>query len=168
MLRRVQKLTELHREKFLVAVMLPAFILGTLPQTACICADGRRQENCNWQVCQAIRAGDESRVPCGCACCPTQENHSCCCKAKAADREPVQERGPGLTAHSAPCCRAVVEAPPPVKGSEAAASWDIGLICTFAFELTERTEQPRLARRALHLERPPPLDAVIVFAHLTI
>src|SRR4051794_28727024 len=46
MFRKLFKLARASRERAFALVMLPAFLLGTLPQTACICADGHRQASC--------------------------------------------------------------------------------------------------------------------------
>ena len=47
--------------------LLPAFLYGTLPHTACICADGHREEHC--RALAGKRCDKSSAVSAPCSCC---------------------------------------------------------------------------------------------------
>ncbi len=171
MLRHVLKLVWPHRERFLSLVMLPAFFLATLPHAACICGDGHHEANCNAAACRAIKQGKSSGVSCGCPCCQMQSGKPyCCCKAKQQrDGSPDRAPAPGLATHTGNCCHPIVESPFPAQGIE-----KISLPSQFDVVVNELSPtivdagQFRLAQRALDFHGPPPLDAVVVYLHLTI
>src|SRR4051812_7368719 len=105
MSRRMSKLIRAHRERVFSLVMLPAFFLGTLPQAACICADGHRETNC-----PAMTA--------------TRGEHGCCSKANKTATKSCCQHGvcqagnhptpaSGLAAKNGSCCKPVVETPAP-------------------------------------------------------
>ena len=169
MFRLVRKLVRPHRERFLALVMLPAFFLATLPNTACICGDGHREARCNAAACCAIKQGKSTGVCCGCPCCQMKSGKPCCCcKAKRSGIEPRKDCPPGLVAKTGNCCRPIVESPAPAQGIE-----KISLPSTFDVVISELSPtvadagQFRLARRTLDYHGPP-LDAVVVYLHLTI
>src|SRR5437773_899580 len=113
MLRRIKSLARTYRERLLSLVMLPAFFLGTLPHTACICADGHREALCRAGACRSINTASGATTCCGCSCCKNRSagtTRSCCqakgccaAKHKAAD---------GIAAKNS-CCRPFVEASAP-------------------------------------------------------
>jgi hypothetical protein len=156
MFRRVRNLVRAHRERLLALVMLPAFVWATLPHAACICLAGHCKTICNTA---------------GCACCqPASSTSSCCCRAESPENAPVQSSGPALAAAPAGhCCHPILQSPPPAKPVEKLtlpSQWDH----VFSFELlgSAGVEQHHTAQRGPDDHGPPPLDAVIVFVHLTI
>src|SRR4030095_13225105 len=46
MFRRIAKQMHAHREPIVSLLLMPAFLIGTMPHTACICADGHREVVC--------------------------------------------------------------------------------------------------------------------------
>src|SRR3954469_16386543 len=103
MLRKTKKLLLASRERLVSLVLLPAFCLGSLPQTACICADGHREASCPMLRQQATEAGR--------ACCQKSASvrKTCCgnCSAKSS-QSPSECR---IAAQAGSCCHPVVEAP---------------------------------------------------------
>jgi hypothetical protein len=167
MLRRFRKLVWPHRERLLSLVLLPAFVLGTLPQTACICADGHRELSCKAAVCRALAEGSTTAECCGCDCCQQvcgQEQKSCCAKQVVAARQTLFE----VTAPPSTCCNPIIEIPAPANAIAKA-------------EVSLKFEWNALARVVPTLElagictgfhlfdfKGPPLDLVIEFNRLTI
>jgi hypothetical protein len=173
MFRRIKKIVWSHRERLLSLVLLPTFFLGTMPHTACICADGHREPFCRAAACSDLASGTSKTPSCGCSCCKdrgSQEGQSCCsgksCCAGKHSSIPVD----GLAAKTGSCCQPIVEAPAPaVKTTKA--EWDkrLALVATiesFSSLMLANEFRPALERNS-H-STPPPLDAVIVFLHLTI
>src|SRR5947207_3563752 len=114
MFRKAKKLVVASRERILSLVMLPAFFLATLPHTACICADGHREEFCRATACRFLGA-----KTCGeCSCCQESAaacQKSSCCHAKHSQPDSSKSKTPttGLTAKTGSCCNPIVEAPGP-------------------------------------------------------
>src|SRR5438874_13838811 len=91
MFRRAKKLVYASRERILSLVLLPAFFLGTLPHTACICADGHREAFCRATTCRFL-AQRSNTDACGqCSCCKGSGS-ACdkrsCCQAKHSTSSP--------------------------------------------------------------------------------
>ena len=172
MVRKIRKLVWRHRERFLSLVMLPAFVFATLPHTACICADGHREEFCKAALCAAINSGSSTTACCGCRCCKSHgaPNRSCCQPAGCEPTKGTPSPVSGLTAKNGSCCHPFIEAPAPAIapaqadfGSHQALIAAVDLPAVF---VGEDGLQPTLDHNAF--STPPPLDAVIVFLHLTI
>src|SRR5947199_114720 len=116
MFHKFANLVGANRQRIFSLLMLPAFFLGTLPHTACICADGHREVSCKAAACRAIADGSKAPRCCGCSCCKdsgSQQIRSCCqhknhlsSKAPAA---PVN----GVMAKTGSGCQPIVEAPAP-------------------------------------------------------
>src|SRR5262245_43232510 len=83
MLRPVSKLLRTHSERLLALVLVPALVLGTLPQTACICSDGHVEP-----ACRGLASGSANSCS-GCACCQKSERVRSCCRAKC-EQSPVE------------------------------------------------------------------------------
>ena len=146
MVNKLLRAMTTNREKILALVMLPVFLVGTLPQATCICADGHREASC-----PKLKGGSEKRV------------RSCCAaKSRAA------ENGIGSKTHS--CCRMVIAAPPAtavVKESrEADASPQMVSSDCVLSHVADLSFRPA-SSRDWHCQ-PPPRDAVILFSRLTI
>src|SRR5205809_397178 len=115
MFRSVLSPARVSRERVLSLVMLPAFFLGTLPHTACICADGHREAVCRAGACMAINNGAGATTCCGCSCCKDRGTPGArsCCQAKsccAAKHKTTPKNG--IAAENS-CCQPIVEAPAP-------------------------------------------------------
>src|SRR5262245_13811304 len=97
--------------------MLPAVFLGTLPQTACICADGHRAV-----ICPAVQQIVNSRAATK-SCCGkrnVQSGLGCCGNSAAnADNKAVNANGIAQT-----CCRRIIELPPAVTIAKKLSSLD--------------------------------------------
>jgi hypothetical protein len=163
---RTTKRLSVDRESLLSLVLLPAFFLGTLPQTVCICADGHREA-----ACPAI----QRRLAVG-TCCQFQDapsKRSCCgpkpcCGAQGLHHS--SSSGCGIAAQTSSCCQPVIEVPIPAIGTKKADT-SAQLAMTAAVEplsslLLASELWPTLA--APTQSTPPPLDAVITFLRLTI
>ena len=172
MVRLVKKLVRSNGERILSLVVLPAFFLATLPQVACICADGQRRPHCNLMACCAAKAAKRSSGSCGCSCCKVSpgESHSCC---KAKQKQPVEQSPdtfPILFAKTGGCCNPYLEAAAPavlVDKVTASAQPDIATTCAVTQVLSE-LNSAYVVNRAFDYHGPPPRDAVIVYQHLTI
>ncbi len=173
MFRRLSKLARTYREKILSLVVLPAFFLGTLPHTACICADGHREEFCKAAACRSIASGSSTTACCGCSCCQNRgsDQGRSCCKDKCCER-PTGSTAPagGLTAKTGTCCQPIVEAPAPAATSSKA---ELGAKADFVaavvpFPSAILANEIRPVMEPIGYSTPPPLDVVIVFLHLTI
>lgn len=174
MFRRMNKLMHAHRERILSLVLLPAFILGTLPHTACICADGHRESSCKVAACRSLASGPRASSCCGCDCCKPRESQDgrLCCQAKQHCQSvaPGQQPLSGLIASGSTCCHPITEAPAPATSFAKA---DVGskqkqaavAEITPALTLAGKT---CLAFDLVDFSGPPPLDLVIVLQRLTI
>ena len=173
MVRTIKKLVWPHRERILSLVMLPAFLLGTLPHTACICADGHREPCCRAGACMSSASTSSRTACCGCSCCKDRsspEGQACCsgksCCAGKHSSKPVD----GLAAKTGSCCHPFVEAPAPAaKTSKVELDKQLPLLATIeSFSSLAAANEVRPALERNSFSAPPPLDAVIVFLHLTI
>ena len=173
MFRRTKKLVRIHRERLLSLVLLPAFFLGTFPHTACICADGHREEFCQATTCHFRGQHSATNSCSGCSCC---RDHSkgeprSCCQAKHGRCAPSnREPAAGLMAKTGSCCHPFVEAPNPVV---VAAKSDLTAKSISAFQIVAvpvlwLAQDVRPTFERVQDSTPPPLDAVIVFQRLTI
>lgn len=172
MIRQIRKFVRSQRERVLSLVVLPAFILASLPQSACICAGGHRELHCNPAACRAISHGPLTGIACGCSCCPSQSKSypRSCCQAKDAPHQPAHGPLGGISATTSGCCQPIIAAAPnalPVEKHALAAESDLaaGLAAPLAV-IDEAPFQLAGIDRARH--GPPPRDAVILFLHLTI
>jgi len=166
MYRRLKKAIFFQRQRLLAAVLLPAFLLGTLPQTACICADGHREVFCpatrQPARFQAIAKDRSSR-----SCCQNKEHQArTCCRGKSGKSCDAQD---GFAAKTSSCCHPVIEQAPPAVAAKksldadqhalvASVAWPSSLIS--ALDLWPAILSP--------LQSPPPQDALIIFSRLTI
>jgi hypothetical protein len=155
------------RERLLSLVMVPAVLLGTLPHTACICADGHREEFCQAIVCRNTGTPRLETKNGGCCrakasgsktknCCQTSNSHA--------------HSGCQLGAATGSCCNPIVESPAPVvisgKAELAAKSLVVAAIEPPNLIWTSANAWPTLPL-TVH-STPPPVDTVIVYLHLTI
>src|SRR5687767_4022149 len=109
MWRLIRKLVWPHRERLLAVVVLPSFLLATLPRTTCICGDGHREPNCNMPACLAAREGHATGGGCGCACCQAEASKPCCRKVKQCREESDQFPETGWAAKTSNCCQPIIE-----------------------------------------------------------
>jgi hypothetical protein len=170
MFRKLWKLTRANREQAFALLILPAFFFGTLPQTACICADGHREASC------PMLAGRQTPRAVGNGCCAANgcqrhedKGRSCC---RATNWRPATEdcgSHGGLAATTNSCCHPVVEQAPPavtVKKNQSIVQpflmTNIGSTRSLipAIDLWPAISSP--------IQAPPPLDVVIAYSHLTI
>ena len=174
MLARLYKLIAVcRRSRAFAAVLVPAFLLATLPHSACICADGHKEPSCNASACCAIAQGKGDGVCCGCSCCKPNSDGTppSCCQSKHGPTDPAKRPASGLNAKTGSCCHPITEAPVPAAGTKKSElpsqkSLVVRALPTLQFISVLPT------RSTAHLpdnhHGPPPLDAVIVFLHLTI
>jgi hypothetical protein len=120
-----------------------------------------------------LASGPSSTACCGCSCCKgrgTQGGKSCCagksCCTEKHDSAPVD----GVGAKNDPCCKPIIEAPAPAAtASKIELDSHLSLVATvepFSSLASVNEARPALERNSF--STPPPLDAVIVFLHLTI
>jgi hypothetical protein len=156
-----------YRERLLSLVLVPAVFFGTLPHTACICADGHREAFCQAMACRIAVTPPSEAENCCCCRAKTSENKTQnCCRGKQSRTDQTCELGAGTGS----CCQPIVEAPSPVVISSKAE-------LTMKSLVVAAIEAPNLFRfstvswptlpLAVH-STPPPLDTVIVYLHLTI
>ncbi len=162
-----------RRSKAFAALLVPAFLLATLPQSTCICADGHKEPNCNPSACCAIAQGKGDGLCCGCSCRKpgTDGTPQCCCRSKDRPADPVTKPAFGLNAKTGNCCNPFVEAPPPAVGektSELASPFKAVFAALPVVHLASVVPASSTIRPLDNHHGPPPLDAVIVFLHLTI
>ena len=171
MFRRVINLACLHRERLLSLALLPVFLWGTMPRTACICADGHREAFCRAAVCSAVDGGRTTSACCGCSCCgkdssPNSKNGSqakSCCAAKQKTTRPS-----GVAARNS-CCQPFIESSVlavAVKKIDSATQLQVAATTPLVALNGADGIGPTLQRGSFCT--PPPLDVVIVFQHLTI
>lgn len=164
MISRLIAQFQFTRRGLLSLALLPAFLYGTLPHTACICADGHREEHCRALAGQRCDKTSATSAPC--TCCKARQTHNArnCCQA---NEEGLPRTG--LIASGA-CCHPIVEAPAPVvptaKADLASKSTLVAAVATVPEPLSADSYRP--LRHSDHLSTPPPLDVVIVYLHLTI
>jgi hypothetical protein len=173
MFRRTTKWVSVHHERIISLVLLPAFFFASMPHIACICADGHREAFCKTALCRAIGNGTNRSDCGGYSCCNNRGSgpvRSCCqgkaCPSPGGGTTPLH----GIGAKTGSCCHPVIEAPSPaITSGKTDLTSQAALIAMpvppttfiFANEL-----HPELSRS--DFSAPPPLDAVIVFLHLTI
>jgi hypothetical protein len=162
-----------RRSRAFAAMLVPAFLCATLPHSACFCADGRKETTCNAAVCCRIAAGENTSGPgCGCSCCQPfngQQPRTCC--LAETQIEPSKDSDSPRNARSVPCCKPVVQAPTPVaRGKMEAPPTHKDLTWEFlpALHFVSNVPASPSIRPLDDYHGPPPLDAVILFLHLTI
>jgi hypothetical protein len=171
--RRITRQLRAYREKLISLVVLPVFFFGTMPHTACICADGHREEFCKAAICRALNQGASTTQCCGCSCCKNaggQKVRSCCqsksCEPASGSETPVN----GVAAKKGSCCHPYLEdsAPATVSGKASLGS-QLVIAATAVGPITLVSADEYLPTLNLDIfSTPPPLDAVIVYLHLTI
>src|SRR6478609_5338551 len=100
----------LTRRGIFSLALLPAFLCGTLPHTACICADGHREEHC--RALSRHTSAPTSAGKLRCNCCKPRDEAPDCCQTEKQD----SQRQAGLTA-SGNCCHPIIETPAPLASS---------------------------------------------------
>jgi|SRR5262245_24155592 len=163
MISRLIAQLQFTRRGLLSLALLPVFLLGTIPNTACICADGHREEHCRALIRGNAAAKSSSKS--GCCCCKPQNDAPSCCQA--ADHQP--QTPAGLIA-SGSCCHPIIESPAPLAASAKdhapAKSTLVATLATIDSFWAADATHPTPSWR--HLSTPPPIDVVIVYLHLTI
>jgi len=140
------------RGRILALAMLPVFVVGTLPQVACICADGHRE-----MACPKLKGGVEKHV-------------RSCCAAKS--HAGVNQLGHmyGVGARVVSCCRVVIESPPATVVVKQSRATDELTHIDASDRFVSHSAEPsfRAVRSEAAHWQPPPRDAVIWFSRLTI
>ena len=173
MLRRFRKFVWPHRERLLSLVMLPAFFVASLPHPACICGDGHRELFCTPGHCRACLRHATSTADGGHSCCQghASELVQSCCGTKHDDQTPTGgTSNSGLTAIQGCCCKGIVEVAGPAtvsKKSEFAAPGTVVANTQSSAAYVSVSELWPLFEQ-FNDSTPPPVDAVIVYLHLTI
>jgi hypothetical protein len=162
-----------RRSKAFAAILVPAFLLGTLPHSACICADGHKEPSCNATACCAMASGKATDGCCGCTCCKPGDDGKprACCQANHRSKTADQKPASGLAAKTGHCCSPIVEAPAPAaaaKKVEPQAHKHLLTAVLPALQSMSALPVPATTRPLDNHHGPPPLDAVIVYLHLTI
>lgn len=170
MFRHITKRLRSHREQLLSMLLIPAFVMSSLPKTACICSDGHSELSCPAISCRALHT---ELASCGCSCCKaTDDAHSKACShgKTCCSKKGTQHTPDGVTALSDCCCHPYVEVPVPILVTKRAEqSTDISLtlpVAPLPLLLSAVEFRPTFPQDNSSI--PPPFDAVIVFLHLTI
>jgi hypothetical protein len=172
--RRLKKSVNSHCERILSLVLLPAFFLATLPQTACICADGHRESFCKAAGLALLPGGSSPSACSGRSCCQEHGKHivrSCCAPQHShptfSQRRPIS----GVATAHGSCCHLLIEAPAPATTMAAKVSVSVPQDWVAIVQLAPPLNSAGKIRAACELSDftgPPPVDAVIVFQRLTI
>jgi hypothetical protein len=161
-----------RRSRAFSAIVVPAFVWATLPHAACICSDGRKETACDLAVCCRIAAGqDTDGLCCGCSCCQPIDGQQPSCCLTILRVEPAKNSDSARIARSTPCCTPVIEAPAPlVRDKIDTSPTHKDLVSDFLPALQSVSVVPAHSTTGPLDDHhgPPPLDAVIVFLHLTI
>ena len=173
MLRRLRKFAWPHRERLLSLVMLPAFFFASLPHSTCICGDGHREPFCTPGNCRACLSRAGSAAGGGHSCCKghASEQGRTCCGSKCHKKTAGSDTSiPSVTAEHGCCCKGVVETPAPAtigkKSEFAAPATLVSSIESSPAYLSTSELWPSFEQ--FNDSTPPPVDAVIVYLHLTI
>ena len=169
--RQTRKLIKAKGERIVSLALVPIFLLGMLPRTACICADGHREAMCP-AIRHAVAARSAASASSGKSCCQKREakQPARCCANKFAQREndhfPLKVIGP----KTGSCCQPVLEAPlvAVVEKKVGVSERSICVATSDSAESYVGVVALWPAFNAVGLCTPPPLDAVIVFSRLTI
>jgi hypothetical protein len=154
-------------ERLLSLVLVPALFFGTLPQAACICADGHREEYCQAMACRISPAEPQKAEKCG--CCQNRSARSDaknCCQAK----QRQSGSSTGLVVATDSCCNPIIKAPAPIASSGKVELATKSVLAT-TIEPENWFQSPSNFQPALGnnpLSKPPPIDVIIVYLHLTI
>src|SRR5438105_15738154 len=111
MISRLLSQLQLTRRGIVSLALLPAFLYAALPHTACICADGHREEHCRALAGKRCDKASAASAPCSCckARSETHDERSCCPGNESHQRT-------GLVA-AGQCCHPIVESPAPLVPS---------------------------------------------------
>ena len=157
MFRSVSKLAKTYARRFVSLVLLPALMLGTLPQTACLCADGHVE-----LACRTLAARSVAQVCNGCSHCQHsgQQVRSCC---------QAHTQQLGLAACGTNCCHPLTVAPAPAALAGKVKVETQQVLAAIPEAVPDAMLAGKLTPAVCTLDFiPPPLDAVIVFLRLTI
>lgn len=157
-------LSQLHvsRRGLFSLALLPAFLYGTLPHTACICADGHREEHC--RVLSRRESAAKFGAKTHCSCCQVRQGERSCCQTNKHPSKPQS----GLI-FAGTCCQPIVESPAPLAPSAKVQSPNKSALLTALAPTVEYWSAVSSRITPGHpLSTQPPLDVVIVYLHLTI
>ena len=169
----IKRMLQIHRERIVSLVLLPAFFLASLPQSACICGDGHRERFCSPGHCRACLVLVNAASKDAHSCCHGHngKNAQSCCDAKHDEGTPPGDpSGCGLAAQHTCDCHGTVDLPAPAevsKKSDGSGHSSLTAIVDLPSAFVETIEYWPALSQALD-STPPPLDAVIVYLHLTI
>jgi hypothetical protein len=173
MLRRLRKLALVHGKRLVSLVLLPAFLLGTLPQIACICSAAEGQAAGGQPACPTKPRGERetrcSALATGDNCCQpsaTPVEPSCCQPKQAAN----QLSSPEPLARCGGCCHQVIAPPAPAQTQKKSGALKPQAVDFVIVELPwPSVLADAQGRFTLGVEHaPPPLDLVVVLRRLTI
>lgn len=174
MLSRLYKLIAgCRRSPAFTALLVPALVLATLPHTACVCADGHQEPICNVWACCAANEAQAKGSPCGCSCCKQEDGETprACCQSKHRLTKSGQQPPAGVAAKQTHCCQPIAAAPVPVastKPSDLPAHSSLVSVVPHVLSLAAFVSRQVWAQPPDNHHGPPPLDAVILYLHLTI
>lgn len=163
-----------RRSRAFAALLVPAFLLATLPHSVCICGDGHKELSCNSAACCAIAQGRADGICCGCPCCKPNSDgvpRKCCCRAKRGPVNTSKKPASGWSAKTGSCCHPIVQAPAPAVGAkkgELPSQKSLVLNTLPTPQFTSAVPVRSIIRPLDNHHGPRPLDAVIVFQHFTI
>jgi len=162
MLHRAVKLVVANREKLVSLVLLPAFFLGSLPQTACICADGHREASCPMLRQQQA----ESARSC---CQKSASAPKSCCKNGSSKTNQLPSKCQ-VAAQGRSCCHPVIEAPAAAAAAKRSEVDNQPLQLTVSASASSFVVAAELWPTTIPTidSTPPPRDVVIELSRLTI
>jgi hypothetical protein len=166
MLRKLRYQARFNRQRLISLVLIPAFSAGTLPHTACICADGHREEHCRAIQPLVVPHGTSAAK---CNCCSSRSTAGAAGNVSCHGRG-LQVASPSALTIGKSCCQPIIEGPAsaiPVSKTDV----HLGAKCVglaFTQDSTLPGASISFSRPAAHPGGPPPLDAIIVYLHLTI
>lgn len=153
-------------------LLVPALLLGSVPQPVCVCANGQVQRGCAGPACCQPPSGKKPDATCHCRCCTRVPGTSgaCCAKLRWGDQPQPDERpcNPAGKAAGRPCCRQHVFAPPPASVSQSEL-WVPAVVMTpwVDWPVLQASTRDRLFPENRAAAIPPP-DRIIWFSRLTI
>jgi hypothetical protein len=173
MVRRLRKFVRLHRERLLSLVMLPVFFITSLPHSTCICGDGHREPFCTPGHCRACLSRASNTASGGHSCCKghASEQGRSCCGIKHDEQTPAGDTSnTSIAAKHGCCCTGIVEVPAPAAVTNKSEFAGHGVLLAIAEPSSAFVSANELfpSVERINHSMPPPLDAVIVYLHLTI
>lgn len=154
-------------ERLVSLVLLPAFLLATLPQAACVCSAADGASACPTKCC-----GEEDTrcapLPTGAGCCrmlATRAERSFC-----RPKQPLERQALDPSESCGECCHQVLVPPSPAASARDFGA-NQGFALDFVIDALPLPVAPAIAQTFFARDwssEIPPLDLVIVLRRLTI